>query len=542
LRGVLDFLGAPLADHARRLAALPARQVIVLRPDAGDADAAAGAVILAHALGHYLGRTARTLRPDEPCDPGAFTIELGTERAPSASGFGLGVRRTREYGYSVSTQAWRLGQMLLIAGETGRDQPFVAFDLETGDRHPSRAEVIEVAALRLGDDDRPASFHSFVRPSGPQAIATEATSVHGLAWRDVRDAPPAATVLPHLLAFLDDATLVGHNVEAFDYPVLRRIARECGLAPPVHVLIDTYKMARRLLPEEPSHRLEDLGRRFGLADQQRHRSLDDVELNARVFAGLVDIVNRERELDALSEALPLVALGIRASGVPLRDENATLARAGARALQFGQGIDPIAAWRALAAADAPALLDWLRNLPWASPADDDRWHRLVADWRAAVAAFERAATDTSLPAFLRHAALAASIDYVPTPDDPDDAADPRRIPVPGRVAMMTIHSAKGLEWPFVVILGAEDGQMPLRRTEDLDEERRVLFVGMTRARTRLFIAWSRRTLGYDRALSPFLANLPGHLLERHVQGSLSKRGVSGSGEEPPTPKAIRHNQ
>ncbi len=511
LHGVLAFLGAPLAGHAARLAALPAGQTIALRPAADDADAAAAAVILQHALGRYLGRRVVLQRPDEPRDQSAFAIDFGIARAPSPSGFGLAVRRTREFGYSLSTQAWRLGQLLLIAAEVDRAQSFVVFDLETGDRHPSRAEVIEVAALRIGDE--PATFRRLVRPSGPRSITAGATEVHGLEWRDVRDAPPASAVLPDLLSFFGDATLVGHNIEAFDYPVLRRVAREQGLPAPVHDLIDTFKMARRLLPEMPSHRLEDLGQRFGIDEPQQHRALADVALNARVFAELTAIVRSERELDALSETLPLVALGIRASGVPIRDENETLTQAGARAMQFGQGADLVATWRALAPADAAAHTSWLRGVRWESPADDDHWRRLAEGWRAAVAAFERAASDRSLAAFLRRAALATSIDFVPTPDDPSDAADPRRIPAADRVAMMTIHSAKGLEWPLVIIVGAEDGQMPFGSVGDLEEERRVLFVGMTRARSRLFLTWSEYTLGRDRSLSRFLDAVPPELIE-----------------------------
>jgi superfamily I DNA/RNA helicase len=88
--------------------------------------------------------------------------------------------------------------------------------------------------------------------------------------------------------------------------------------------------------------------------------------------------------------------------------------------------------------------------------------------------------------------------------------------VPQRVALLTLHAAKGLEFPLVFIAGCEDGLLPLRfagrEPEDADEERRLLYVGMTRAKSRLVLtrALRRHILGgaATRVPSPFLAGLP----------------------------------
>ena len=85
-----------------------------------------------------------------------------------------------------------------------------------------------------------------------------------------------------------------------------------------------------------------------------------------------------------------------------------------------------------------------------------------------------------------------------------DAWDPRA----DRISLLTLHASKGLEFPVVFVVGCADGLLPLRRpgsTEDgdeVDEERRLLFVGMTRAQRLLFLS---RTA--DRPPSPFLASL-----------------------------------
>jgi superfamily I DNA/RNA helicase len=101
-----------------------------------------------------------------------------------------------------------------------------------------------------------------------------------------------------------------------------------------------------------------------------------------------------------------------------------------------------------------------------------------------------------------------------------DAWDPRA----DRVALLTLHAAKGLEFPVVFLVGCEDGLLPLRLPgrplgdDDLAEERRLLFVGMTRAQDRLFISHAARRYRHgaerDMPRSPFLAAIDPRLLER----------------------------
>jgi DNA helicase-2/ATP-dependent DNA helicase PcrA len=99
----------------------------------------------------------------------------------------------------------------------------------------------------------------------------------------------------------------------------------------------------------------------------------------------------------------------------------------------------------------------------------------------------------------------------------------------GRVALMTLHAAKGLEFEVVVLAGLEDGTLPYERpwSDDsapereaaLDEERRLCYVGMTRAKRRLVLSLARRRMGYGEAgpsyrqtePSRFLADLPPEL-------------------------------
>ena len=101
-----------------------------------------------------------------------------------------------------------------------------------------------------------------------------------------------------------------------------------------------------------------------------------------------------------------------------------------------------------------------------------------------------------------------------------DLMDPRS----EQVAILTLHAAKGLEFEIVFIAGCEDGLIPFRlpghsTPDNPEEERRLFFVGLTRAKRYLFLSWAHvRTLQGKRRRqnpSPFLADLPDELVERH---------------------------
>ena len=89
-----------------------------------------------------------------------------------------------------------------------------------------------------------------------------------------------------------------------------------------------------------------------------------------------------------------------------------------------------------------------------------------------------------------------------------------------KVSLLTMHAAKGLEFPVVFITGCENGLIPFIRqegeTEDPEEERRLFYVAMTRARESLYLTWSRRRTLYgqrrEQALSPFVAEIEARLL------------------------------
>jgi DNA helicase-2/ATP-dependent DNA helicase PcrA len=119
---------------------------------------------------------------------------------------------------------------------------------------------------------------------------------------------------------------------------------------------------------------------------------------------------------------------------------------------------------------------------------------------------EHAAQEPTLAGYLEQVALVTDLDSF------DASLD--------RVALMTLHAAKGLEFPVVFMTGMEEGLFPLARSgnddEELEEERRLCYVGMTRAREKLYLTHARRRRVYgDYQFNPpsrFLGEIPAQLL------------------------------
>ncbi|MCD7443894.1 DNA helicase PcrA [Streptomyces lincolnensis] len=123
------------------------------------------------------------------------------------------------------------------------------------------------------------------------------------------------------------------------------------------------------------------------------------------------------------------------------------------------------------------------------------------------AAEGEAAAPVGLAAFLERVALVADSDQIP--DEDEDGS--------GVITLMTLHTAKGLEFPVVFLTGMEDGVFPhmraLGQTKELEEERRLAYVGITRARERLYLTRSSMRSAWGQPSynppSRFLEEIPG---------------------------------
>ena len=141
--------------------------------------------------------------------------------------------------------------------------------------------------------------------------------------------------------------------------------------------------------------------------------------------------------------------------------------------------------------------------------------------------------EDGLTAFLESVTLVSDQDQLATDAASFDDATAAEVADEGRVTLMTLHTAKGLEYPAVFLVGLEDGVFPHVRSlsdpQQLEEERRLAYVGMTRAQDRLYLCHAdNRTLWGGRNYNPpsrFLDEVPEELVE--VRGA-SGRTSAGS--------------
>ncbi|TAK13220.1 MAG: hypothetical protein EPO32_06215 [Anaerolineae bacterium] len=172
----------------------------------------------------------------------------------------------------------------------------------------------------------------------------------------------------------------------------------------------------------------------------------------------------------------------------------------------------LAGWRAHHIDSPPLILldQVLADIDYQSYLDDgseeatDRWDN-VQELRRLAAEY----ADRPLGEFLESIALVSDQDTV------DQSAN-----VP---TLLTLHAAKGLEFPVVFITGLEDGTLPHSRSfddpEEMEEERRLFYVGITRAKDRVYLSYAlnRTTFGYSEPTEPsrFLDDIPENILDGH---------------------------
>ncbi|MDH4100537.1 MAG: DNA helicase PcrA [Nitrospirota bacterium] len=153
----------------------------------------------------------------------------------------------------------------------------------------------------------------------------------------------------------------------------------------------------------------------------------------------------------------------------------------------------------------------------------------IGELLSAAEDFEEESEDKSLPAFLDRVALVSDLDSLT--EDREGK---------GAVTLMTLHSVKGLEFPVVFITGMEEGIFPHSRAltsePELEEERRLCYVGITRARERLYLtnARGRRLYGAPQYNAPsrFLYDIPDDLMETIGSGVSQGSLDLGDDDEP----------
>ncbi|GGC89496.1 DNA helicase [Tersicoccus solisilvae] len=214
------------------------------------------------------------------------------------------------------------------------------------------------------------------------------------------------------------------------------------------------------------------------------------------------------------------------------DEAPAMATRGAKLVaEFVQLLDDLSEVAATAGASAAleAILEqtgYLESLRRSQDPQDESRVENLAELLAVVREYEQENPEGTLAQFLEQVSLVADADQIPSSPDSVEAevAEAKRL---GVVTLMTLHTAKGLEFPVVFLTGLEHGVFPHQRSmtdpAELAEERRLAYVGLTRARRRLYLtrAEYRSLWGQTQYFpaSQFLEEVPADLIDWKRQGS-----------------------
>ena len=369
---------------------------------------------------------------------------------------------------------------------------FVAFDIETSDFDFESSQIVDIAAVRVRDNVVVDEFHSLV--SCTRSISAQATDIHGYTDRDLIGAPPMAEVWQRFRQFVGTDLVVAHNGQEFDVPVLRRA---CGALHGFDQLVfyDTLPLARAVV--DGSVKLKYLAKKFNIEIGREHHALDDAVALARVVPNLNELRIRRARTVALVHLLDQLGLALAL------DQQASLTKEEAlfgeitRPFTLGRYSDCLDIYAAELAAGAEGALGLDEVIEWlggrvlmermrAERPVDERYPDSVERLRTLIQASAGETLGAHIDDMLRRVALSSS-----------EGAETD----PNRLNLLTLHSTKGLEFSRVYIVGVENQVLPgwraiqEDRNDEIQEARRLLYVGMTRAKHRLVLTHAEQRSG-----------------------------------------------
>jgi superfamily I DNA/RNA helicase len=394
----------------------------------------------------------------------ALTVEFPTR---SPLGIALGVFKAAQYMRSRSF--------------ANHFRDFTAVDLETTDRDRARAEIVEIAAVRVRDGRITDRFQSLVKPRVP--IADGALTKHQLDEKALASAPFFEEVWPAFRKFCGSDVCVAHNGYRFDFPILRRMSE--ALPGPDLVTYDTLVLAHEL--HAGGARLEDLARVYGVDPGQAHRALADCLTLVGVFLGLGEAKVARARKTALINLFDQLGVALALSDEETLGPEAKLLRRLSRSHALGRYSDCLEFYR----------LEWEESGDPTLPTVDDVIERLGGEKAMNRIRAEKTAEQRYPHAMHRLRPLLDQCAGKPLAQQLADFLERVVLSLsdrverdPARVNLLTLHSTKGLEFSRVYIVGAEDEQLPGQRDvskREIEEARRLLYVGMTRTKDRLVL-------------------------------------------------------
>lgn len=356
----------------------------------------------------------------------------------------------------------------------------VAIDMESTGLNPYQDEPIEVAAVRFGKSGKIAEFHRFIKSAKPVG---DSEKVHGISDALLRErGREPKIVFGALLDFIGDSVLVGHNI-GFDLDLLKSALRRQELDLMDFVAYDTLDLARRWAKLR-DYKLLTVCQHFGIA-LPTHRAMDDAT--------------------AVAELVAILAPKLQESA-RLREQRLFEHRP-----QFDALSRCFERWRRRLDEDRPQItLERVLS----DRALRERWQR-EKDGAERIAALDTLSQRFSVLDLDRKIHPKESLKFILENVALGSGGawnDPSKLPI------LTAHQAKGMEFRVVFIAGATDREFPHWLNHDpkgVEQERKLLYVAMTRAKERLYISFfARNERDFKQKPSRFIQQIPQKLIEQ----------------------------
>jgi DNA helicase II / ATP-dependent DNA helicase PcrA len=335
-----------------------------------------------------------------------------------------------------------------------KDGRIVVLDAETTGVDFAEDEIVQIYAREIVDSELGKEFHFYLKNEKPVGSSY---SVHKISDEFLKEnGQDPKKVLEDLKDFIGDSIVVGHNV-LFDLNMIKENALKQGIEFRFNSYYDTLDMARRVL-DLPSYRLSYIAEELNFKTAT-HKADDDVGATIDLLFYLTERLEKSSE-----------------------DRKLLWARFKDLFLDLSRDIHK---WKEKSSELRPAeLLDYLY-----SESGLDRFYSEEDDY------IERKKSLENLKNFFQErdnkelkaeSSLRSLIDLSSSIRNIDFAFSKK-----GAIPIITVHQAKGLEFDHVFLLGMNEGLFPFYRSDNIEEEKRLFYVALTRAREKVFLAYSR---------------------------------------------------
>ena len=354
----------------------------------------------------------------------------------------------------------------LISAYLSKD--IIVFDIEGTGTDIFADNIIQLSAIKIRKGKKIAEFNRYLKSDKPVGdsekvhhISDEYLQTHG---------ENPKLVLQEFCQFIQDAIITGHNIRGYDMDILNQNLLKHNLKPVdfSNINFDTLDLVRRFYPNLPNHKLEFLSNHFQFETKSNHNSLDDVFATGELLHKLLEdkiipTAKKRSELINKQKNKFIHVAQIFQKLHSILNDNLLLENL---ITQIVKEFDLVNIYKANATQDGAVRLENIRNL-----------------FRLAKAELNSHRGTNGIKELLQYASLSNTDLDALTSSHP-------------KIPIITIHQAKGLEFDYEFLAGMNDDIFPsyfsTRNGSITEEEKRLFYVAITRAKNALFLSSSGR--------------------------------------------------